>query len=126
VCRNVGRRHEGHPVGSMGLPLWRYWRAAQLLLISDLASLAREILVPLDQRYTDAVTSAQSNRYLWDNAASPVDVVDLEIVGLAVLAVRRFGAAEVRGATGGGRMSDAMTSLVEHGILLAEAGDDGR
>ena len=122
ACRNLGRRHEGHPIGSIGLPLWRYWRAAEQLLFGDVISVAREILVPLDHRYTDAVTGAQSNTYLWNNAASPVDVVDLEIVGLTVLAVRRFGAAEVRDAVEEGRMSDAMTSLIDHGIRLAEEG----
>jgi hypothetical protein len=124
VSQHVGRMHEGHAIGSVGLPLWRFWRAAQLLLEGRLAELAAEVLVPLDHRYTDVTRGAQSNSYLWNNAASPVDVVDLEIVGLTALAVYRFDAGAVQEATGRGGMSPAMTDLIQHGVRLASAGDD--
>jgi hypothetical protein len=124
VCGNAGRQHEGHAIGALGLPLWRYWRAAELLLRGELSTLAAEVLVPLDHRYTDVTRGARSNSYLWDNAASPVDVVDLEIVGLVALAVRRFGAAEVENATRVRPMSPAMSSLVAHGVRLASNDHD--
>lgn len=43
------------------------------------------------RQYSETMALAQVNRYLWRNAAPPVDVGDLDIAGIAALLVRAFG-----------------------------------
>ncbi len=45
----------------------------------------------MESRYHDAMEQARSNQYLWSNCLAPVDVVDLDIVGILAILRRGFG-----------------------------------
>ena len=52
-------------------------------MASDLAEIAAA--------YAQSIDSAMANERLWFNAASPVDVGDVDVVGIAMTAARRLG-----------------------------------
>jgi hypothetical protein len=90
------------PVGALGTPIRRFWEMASLLLgVTPDSSLGRtddparafaDELVVLATRYVESIELAQTNTHTWRNAASPVDVGDIDIIGIAVIAARRYGA----------------------------------
>jgi hypothetical protein len=98
------------PIGALGMPLRVYWDVAMHLLSGsnervtsgeDLPSGLDAIAGHLDAMavsYATAINSAMANEYLWFSAASPVDVGDIDIAAIAVLAARRFGVERVRAA----------------------------
>lgn len=90
-------RNSNLAVGALGLPTMRYWSAVESLMDEQGApnpsSVPDETLAVLEwlaARHADVVASAQVNDYLWRNLASPVDVVDLDLIGLAALTMRRY------------------------------------
>lgn len=89
-------RMEGHaaiPIGPQSAPMHLYleiaWTAlrmhtaASAEIDDDASSVA--ILGDLSTRYHAALSSARRNRYLWDRMSSPVEMIDLDLVGLAAI-----------------------------------------
>jgi hypothetical protein len=90
------------PVGALGAPIRWFWHVAKLLLEPS-RSTASEVaaqLGALTRRYTESIELASANEYCWRNAAAPVDVGDIDIIGIAVIASRRFGFEELFNALG--------------------------
>ncbi|WP_030435630.1 hypothetical protein [Actinoplanes subtropicus] len=88
------------PIGALGMPLRIYWDVALHLMAGDdtgLEVVARH-LDAMAASYATAINSAMANEYLWFNAASPVEVGDVDIVAIAALAARRFGTTSLRAA----------------------------
>jgi hypothetical protein len=52
-------------------------------------------LTALCHRYTDTIESAITNDYLWSHVAAPVDVGNIEIIGISALAAVHFRGAEI-------------------------------
>lgn len=78
------------PVGPLNVPVRRYWQYASALLNGD-ENRVFNWLQFLGARYAQNAELAQANEYLWRNAASPFEVVDLDLVGMVSLAVQRLG-----------------------------------
>jgi len=78
------------PVGALGTPIRRSWDFANHLA-GESAGAAAAISAHLCRRYEECMGLAQVNRPLWGNGASPFDVGDIDIGGIAALAARRFG-----------------------------------
>jgi hypothetical protein len=88
------------PVGALGIPIRWFWRVTDVFLKPSRApgpQIAAD-LAALGERYAEAIELARTNEYCWRNAAAPVDVGDLDITGVAVIASRRFGVEEVSAA----------------------------
>jgi hypothetical protein len=104
MVRNL-EAHRLHPVGAHGVPL-----ADHLALASTLNATERqqyeaaapaddvdypaevfEHLAVIGRRSAEALRVAQDNDYLWENAAAPVDLVDLEDVAMTGLILNRLG-----------------------------------
>jgi hypothetical protein len=89
------------PVGALGMPIRRFWRMAIALLglqsgaaadpSQDPADTIATGLVTLAQTYEESVELARTNEHTWVNAAAPVDVGDIDIIGMAVIAARHYG-----------------------------------
>lgn len=82
------------PIGALGMPLRLYWDVARHLLAADrprAASHLMEHLSTMAAAYQKTIDSAMANTRLWRHAASPVDVADADMVGIALAAVHQFG-----------------------------------
>lgn len=91
VCSESPHGQGGTPVGALGIPIRHYWATASALLDRNGDRFIGEHMTPFVNRYMDNVLSARSNKYLWDHAASPVDVADVDAIGVCSLAVQRLG-----------------------------------
>jgi hypothetical protein len=81
------------PVGALGMPIRRFWAiAAAVLGIGDLGTqVVATHISALLARYAESIELAMTNEYLWQNAAAPVDLGDIDIMGTFVIASRAFG-----------------------------------
>jgi len=109
VCSSPHRRGVA-PVGALGTPLRVYWDIAETLLLERDRQLgARRIaahLVDITNAYRETIDLAMGNTRLWFNGAAPVDVVDLDVLVVALSAINRFGLDTVRRS-----MADATESM---------------
>jgi hypothetical protein len=83
------------PIGALGTPLRQYWNIAGLFLDSSDVETARSVATDLGRMsdaYAEAINSAMANEQLWFNAAAPVDVADIDITAIALIAAGRLGA----------------------------------
>jgi hypothetical protein len=79
------------PVGPLGIPIRVYWDIARLMLSNtELRPVVRH-LTAMAGRYADRVELARTNTHLWEHAAAPVDVGNVDMSCLAVLADMSFG-----------------------------------
>lgn len=86
------------PVGALGVPLREYWAIGSALLDSSqegVETVARSLAV-MGNRYAASAELARVNSYLWRNAAAPVDVVDMDVLAIALIAADRFGRDRLR------------------------------
>lgn len=130
------------PVGALGAPISRYWRIAEALLSVDrggdepesresrfldrAAADVSNALEPLCRQYARSIEQAMVNERLWFGAAAPVDVGDIDIACIVLLAARRLGLGRTMDWTGRltGALgeSDALATVpVTLGVELAEA-----
>jgi hypothetical protein len=92
------------PFGSLGIPVRVPWDiGVHLLQESSPESLdvVARYLTLLCRRYAETMESAAVNDYLWSHAAAPVDVGDIEIIGIAALATAHFGSEEITASIAG-------------------------
>ncbi|MGX4691210.1 hypothetical protein [Streptomyces sp. JNUCC 63] len=87
-------------VGALGTPIRVYWDIASRLLRSGPGATDSVIghLRTMAQRYSTAVDLAMANKRLWFNGAAPVDVCDVDITALALIAARALGVDHFRSA----------------------------
>ncbi|MGK5112024.1 hypothetical protein [Geodermatophilus sp. CPCC 205506] len=114
------------PVGALGTPLRRFWDVALHLLVGDPVTgppVVFQHLESMSRTYAESIDLAMTNHYLWRHGAAPVDTADLDIMGMTVLSVARFGMAPVADALGS--MKERLTPIaripMELGMELAEA-----
>jgi len=82
------------PVGALGTPIRTYWSIARNLLgdnDEETATLVASDLGGMAVAYAEAVDSAMANERLWFNAASPVEVGDIDTVATALITAQRLG-----------------------------------
>lgn len=80
--------HAVQPIGPQGVPLQMYVVLGGLLhqiheQKGEARTQATHILAGLTARYAESIEEARRNTYFWQNLLSSVDIVDIEIVGLA-------------------------------------------
>jgi len=83
------------PIGALGTPLRLYWDIAGRFLDSsdeESAQVVASDLARMGMAYAESINLAMANERLWFNAASPVDVGDTDIVGIALASANRLGA----------------------------------
>jgi hypothetical protein len=81
------------PMGALGAPVRLYWEVARVLLHpgpSTAAVIARH-LSELCLGYARRIPLAMANQRLWNHAAAPVDVVDVDIIGIVAVSAQRLG-----------------------------------
>src|SRR5207249_2257030 len=82
------------PIGSLGTPMRVYWDISRHLLESSderaAVGVARDI-AGMSRSYAEKIDSAMVNQKLWFNAAAPVDVGDIDISAITMIAARRLG-----------------------------------
>jgi hypothetical protein len=120
VCEQSPHRRSGLPVGALGLPIRHYWSIATSLVEGDATRFLSDHLVPFTDRYAENVTSAMSNDYLWTHGGAPVDVADIDTIGITALAIRRFGRRDVLAGDG----TEAGFRQFGMGRALLEMGDE--
>ncbi|MFF3331622.1 hypothetical protein ACFYWX_18955 [Streptomyces sp. NPDC002888] len=81
------------PVGALGTPIRRFWAIAEALTRegSKGAAVVAEHLAEMSQKYAESAELAMANEYCWRNAASPIDIVDVDLTGIVVSAARILG-----------------------------------
>ncbi|MFF8015924.1 hypothetical protein [Streptomyces sp. NPDC007929] len=86
------------PVGSLAMPVRTFWGLA-LNLLEDgdrAAESYAATLAELSRAYAKSVDLAMANELTWSKAAAPVDVADLDVIGVVAMGVRRFGGRTMR------------------------------
>lgn len=114
------------PVGALGIPIRRFWSVALALLDgpepTPPSSIFRHI-VAMSRSYAEVIESAMVNEHLWRHTASPVEVGDVEIAGIVVCMVNRFGHNAVRAVLDENQeLNNIARTPVELGIELAGSG----
>ncbi|MFG3289666.1 hypothetical protein ACGF3G_12800 [Streptomyces sp. NPDC048179] len=82
------------PVGSMAMPVRTFWGLALDMLSPEDGPAARRYagtLAELSRAYARTVDLAMANTLTWFNAAAPIDVADLDVIGTVAMGVQRFG-----------------------------------
>jgi hypothetical protein len=82
------------PFGALGTPLRVAWDVGVHLLqasSSDSLDVVAKHLTGLCRRYDEMMNLARVNDHLWKHAAAPVDVGDIELIGITTLSVSHFG-----------------------------------
>ncbi|MEI5135092.1 hypothetical protein RB199_26500 [Streptomyces libani] len=81
------------PVGALGTPIRRFWAVAEALIHegSEGAAVVAENLAEMSQKYAESAELAMANEHCWRNAASPIDIVDVDMIGIVVSAARILG-----------------------------------
>lgn len=91
-ARSSPNRRGVAPIGALGTAVYRLWDiAAHLLAEPDsdtAATVVAEHLSAMSTAYAERIRLAMVNEYMWFHAASPVNVGDIDILGIAVLASR--------------------------------------
>ncbi|MEV6335875.1 hypothetical protein AB0M12_14310 [Nocardia vinacea] len=107
-------------VGALGTPIHRYWAIARSAL-EEKGRLAE--LIPhvnaMCARYDEAVELARTNTYLWENCSAPIDIVDIDIVGIVALVTRRLGPEQISELFYRPRSQPASTQI-EIGIAMGD------
>ncbi|MEV5841364.1 hypothetical protein AB0M32_05265 [Streptomyces sp. NPDC051985] len=88
------------PMGSMAMPVRTFWNLALNMLSPETESAARSYagtLTELSRAYARTVDLARANTRTWSNAAAPIDVTDLDLIGTVAMGVRRFDQHRMRG-----------------------------
>ncbi|WP_405861293.1 hypothetical protein OG407_24765 [Streptomyces sp. NBC_01515] len=88
------------PVGALGTPIRAYWDIAASLLRPGPNATDSVVghLRAMAQRYGTSVDLAMANERLWFNGAAPVDVCDVDITTLSLIAARVLGVDRFRSA----------------------------
>jgi hypothetical protein len=96
------------PMGALAMPVSRYWGIARLLLTFGIesggnagqrdgaASRVIDALEPMCREYAQSIEQARANQRLWQGAAAPVDVGDIDIASIIALSMRRIGRGPIR------------------------------
>jgi len=105
------------PVGAQGTPIRRYWEIATALFQqqSGAAALVADHVAAMARSQAEAVELAMSNTHLWRNAASAVDVGNIDMAGIAAIGIGRFGGEAMRGA-----LDEQMRLMGDRGRMLME------
>ena len=82
------------PFGSLGTPVRVAWDIGAHLLRrrnNDSLDVVARQLAGLYRRYDETMNLAMVNDHLWEHAAAPVDVGDIEVMGITALSISHFG-----------------------------------
>jgi hypothetical protein len=114
------------PVGALGTPIRHLWDTARHLYRAEQRSVTvvASHLSTMSDRYAEAMDLARVNQFLWQRGAAPVDVGDIDLIGITALAVRRFGWEETVATlerSGGERSRPLDTPPVRLGLDLGRA-----
>lgn len=107
-------------VGALGTPIQVYWNIASHLLRDEPGATGAIVghLRGMAERYAEAVTFAMANERLWFHGAAPMDVCDIDITALALIAARSLGIRRVKSALREAR-NDA-PALISAALDIAE------
>ena len=116
------------PFGALGVPIRVPWDIGVHLLQRDggdsteSVDIVARYLAALCRRFAETMELASVNEYLWANAAAPVDVGDIEVIGMTALAMAHFGnvnmSASLRGL--GVLADDAQSIPINLALEIAE------
>jgi hypothetical protein len=93
------------PFGSLGTPVRVAWDIGAHLLRprnADSLDIVARHLAGLYRRYDEMMNLAMVNNHLWEHAAAPVDVGDIEVIGITALSISHFGRSTFTEAVGRG------------------------
>jgi hypothetical protein len=82
------------PTGSMAMPVRTFWGLAVDMLSPKEPQAVRSYaatLTELSRAYARTVDLAMANTLTWFNAAAPIDVADMDVIGTMAMGVRHFG-----------------------------------
>jgi hypothetical protein len=86
--------HSTTPIGALGLPVSTYVQFAdaigKLREREDDGSVAVDLLSTYAERHGESLLQARQNTYLWEGLLSPVEVVDVDLIGFLVAAAAAF------------------------------------
>ena len=128
LCSESPHRYGNLPVGALGAPIRYFWTIAQSFLEEEPPRFADLYVEAFQSRYAEDMASAQVNDYLWRHGAAPVDVLDIDAIGVATLAAQRFGPRVVENVIDDSTvfMSPMLRAFLSTGNQLAMPGRDGQ
>jgi hypothetical protein len=114
------------PVGPQSVPLSTYWRIGQLLVaVHNSDEAARDELVAeisdLARLQGQSLRQAQLNEYQWEQLTAPVDLVDLDLAGIAMASAAAIRRAQLRSMD---LEDDRFADVPELGLLSVAVGLD--
>lgn len=95
------------PFGALGTPVRVPWDIGLHLLEKsnpESLDIVAQHLSGLCRRYAEIMGLARVNDHLWEHAAAPVDVGDIELMGITALSIRHFG------------HGDIIEAVIRHGL----------
>ncbi|MCT9076932.1 hypothetical protein [Streptomyces fulvoviolaceus] len=118
------------PMGSMAMPVRTFWGLALDMLSAEDESAARSYagtLAEMSRAYDRTVDLAMANTRTWFNAAAPIDVADLDVIGTMAMGVQRFGPGRMREllAPDAVELSAVARVPLNLGMRVARAGPEG-
>jgi hypothetical protein len=128
--------HSTAPVGPQSLPVSRYLTVCDALLtlsadrnvmVTDATPSGAIVsaLTQMGRAYADGIERARVNRYAWDRQQAPVDILDLDIVGMTLVANRAMADAGIELEDELGRVDPSGPTLSTVPIHAALALDPG-
>lgn len=119
------------PFGALGMPVRVAWDIGLHLLEEnnpESLDLVAGHLATWCRRYAETMELAMVNDHLWDHAAAPVDVGDMEIMGIAALSASHFGRGQIVEAIArhGVNQDEISFIPVDLGIEMSEGSTESR
>lgn len=113
------------PFGALGMPVRVAWDIGLHLLEKNTPESLDVVaghLATWCRRYAETMELAMVNDHLWDHAAAPVDVGDMEIMGIVALSASHFGRGQIAEAIAGhGVNRDEIAFIpIDLGIEISE------
>lgn len=105
------------PFGALGTPVRVVWDIGVRLLEPtgenpESVDVVARHLIRLCSRYGEMMDLARVNDYLWDNGAAPVDVGDIDVMGITALCTSHFGFGEMTEAVVRGGLDSSSVSFI--------------
>ena len=79
-------------IGALATPIRRFWSIARHLIssIDGAVLVIAEHLAFMCRHYAESMELGQVNASLWEHGAAPVDIGDIDIIGISAMTARRF------------------------------------
>lgn len=120
IVQRSPQRAGSTPVGALGTPIRVFWDISRQLLRGGDPGPVVDSLARMSRGYAEELDAARRDDDLWRAKAGPAVVVDLDILGLQILAPGRFAPGDFQDAVRRNPNFDALDSPIAVPLRLAD------